>query len=53
MAGELPGGACFANPWLANQQHQASPAGQRVLQGCLQRPHLGLPPYEQAVSMTL
>src|SRR4029453_1384205 len=52
MAGDLPGDTGFADPRLANQQHQASPAGQRVLQGCLQRPHLGLPRYQPAVRMT-
>jgi hypothetical protein len=32
---ELPDGAGLADAWLTNQHHQASPAGQRVLQGGL------------------
>jgi hypothetical protein len=50
---ELPGGAGLADAWLANQHHQASPAGQRVLQGCLQHPHLRMPPYEHSVSKAI
>jgi hypothetical protein len=50
---EFPGGAGFADAWLASQQHQASPTSQRVLQGRLQHPHLRLPPYEYSVSKAI
>jgi hypothetical protein len=35
MVRQFSGHARLANTWLTHQHHQASSAGQRVLQGCL------------------
>jgi hypothetical protein len=52
MACEFSGGARFANPWLAYQQHQTSAPGQRILQRCLQGTEFCLTSDEYPVNST-